>query len=332
MRLAVVGGTGEVGRTALRILEERNFPAEHTEVVCSERSAGCLIPFGSKHLRAQSIDSFDPSEVGFAIFSAGAAVAAKYAPKFVERGCSVVDNSSCFRNDPDKLLIVPEVNGHHLEGISAPTIIANPNCTTIQIVVALAPIQQHFGLSRVEVCTYQAVSGAGRKGINQLHSEAAGDATGTSPFAAPIYGNVIPKIDDLLDNGYTKEEIKVIRESRKILGDPTLAVNCTAARVPVVNGHSAALHVQTKTPVSTAEVQALLRHAPGVKLLEDALPTPRTHADGCDFVYIGRVRRDLDDPCRLSLWVVADNLRKGAATNAIQIVEALQANIVTSVR
>lgn len=319
MRLAIVGATGEVGRTALCILESRLPEIEEICLLASERSTGQTLAFRGRTVTVQSAAQFDPDQADYAIFSAGSAVSKELATKFAAAGCTVVDNSSQFRYDDDKLLIVPEVNGDLLAAAPRDSIIANPNCSTIQIVVALAPIARVFGLSRINVCTYQAVSGAGRKGIDAL----SGDSPWESAFAKPIAANVIPQIDAFQANGYTKEEMKVVWESRKILGLPDLPVNVTAVRVPVVNGHSAAVHLETHTKVSAGQAIELLRQSPGLVVFDgEEFPTA-LDADGTDPVYVGRIREDISSPLGLNLWVVADNLRKGAALNAIQIIEAL---------
>lgn len=323
MRLAIVGATGEVGRTALSILTEGGWPVEVLIPLASARSAGLKVEAMGEEWPVEDLDSFDPSRVDVAVFSAGSSVSEVHAPRFVAAGCYVVDNSSQFRYDADKLLVVPEVNGGLLKGLTGPSIVANPNCSTIQIVVALKPILDAVGLERVNVATYQAVSGAGRKGIDQLEAEASGGATATPAFRKAIHGNVLPQIDRFEENGYTREEMKVIWESRKILGLPNLAVNCTAVRVPVVNGHSVAVHLETEQKLTAAEAKQLLRSAAGIVVSnDDDYPTARD-VDGKNEVYVGRIREDLSHPRGLCLWVVADNLRKGAAYNALQIVRKL---------
>lgn len=322
MKLALVGATGEVGRTALKVLEERGFPAANLILLASPRSAGTAMAYAGESLIVEDVALFDPSRAQVAVFSAGSDVAREQAPRFVAGGCTVVDNSSQFRYDDDKLLIVPEVNGERLAELDGPAIVANPNCSTIQIVVALQPMARAAGLARVNVCTYQAVSGAGRKGIAQLEAELAGEEPTVRAFQKPIAGNVIPHIDRFEENGYTREEMKVVRETRKIMGLPELPVNCTAVRVPVLNGHSAAVHLETERPLSVEDAKAALRSAPGIVLVVDGdYPTPKTDADGVDPVLVGRVRADVSHPRGLCFWVVADNLRKGAATNAVQIAE-----------
>lgn len=315
--IAVVGATGEVGRTALSILSDRGLPEAELSLFAGSRSAGSSVPCGNAHLVVRHVDEFEPAGFRAAIFSAGSGVSKEVAPRIAAGGCTVIDNSSAFRMDDDKVLCVPEVNGDLLDGLSPDSIIANPNCSTIQLVVALAPIANAVGLDRVNVCTYQAVSGAGRRGIDAL----AGDL-GDSPFAVDIRANAIPHIDVFEDDGFTKEEHKVMNESRKILRLPNLRINVTAVRVPVVNGHSVSVHLETIDPISADAARELLSKAPGVRLI-DPYPTPRFDADGKDDVFVGRVRKDPSHPNGLNLWVVADNLRKGAALNAIQILEGL---------
>ena len=315
--IAIVGATGEVGRTALSILEARGYRASELSLFAGPRSAGSTVDFGNDRVRVRHVDEFDPAGHHAAIFSAGSSVSKEVAPRIAAGGCTVIDNSSAFRMDEDKVLCVPEVNGDLLDGLSPNSIIANPNCSTIQLVVALAPIAKAVGLDRVNVCTYQAVSGAGRKGIEALEGN-----TDSSPFAVDIRANALPHIDVLEDDGFTKEEHKVINESRKILRLPDLKVNVTAVRVPVVNGHSLAVHLETIEPIEVSAVRDLLSTAPGVALI-DPYPTPRFDADGKDDVLVGRIRKDPSHPRGLNLWVVADNLRKGAALNAVQILERL---------
>lgn len=319
MRLAIVGATGEVGRTALTILGEQAWDLKELHLLASARSSGTQI---GRHV-VQDLARFDPSRADVAVFSAGSGVSADYAPRFAEAGCFVVDNSSQFRYDDDKELVVPEVNGARLSSLKTASIVANPNCSTIQIVMAVKPLHDLGGLSRVSVATYQAVSGAGRKGIDQLEREVRGHTEESSPFAKPIQANVIPQIDQFQENGYTKEEMKVVWETRKILGLPKLPVHCTAVRVPVVNGHSAAVQVELEREVSMKEAEQALRAMPGLRLVDGPdFPTPR-EVDSSNETFVGRLRKDLSHPRGLAFWVVADNLRKGAAWNALQIARRL---------
>jgi aspartate-semialdehyde dehydrogenase len=279
------------------------------------------VEWQGESLTVQHADDFDPAGFDAALFSAGSSVSLSLAPRIAAGGCTVVDNSSAYRMDADKILAVPEVNGSLLDGLRPGSIVANPNCSTIQLVVALKPLADAVGLDRVNVCTYQAVSGAGRKGIEALEN----DAYVHSPFAVPIRANVVPQIDVFESDGFTKEEHKVINESRRILGLPDLRVNVTAVRVPVVNGHAIAAHIETRTPISIDVVRELLSCAPGICLVEGdgKYPTPRFDADGTDAVYVGRIRKDPSHPNGINMWIVADNLRKGAALNAIQILERI---------
>lgn len=315
--IAVVGATGEVGRTALAILKDRGIPGSELSLFAGTRSAGSSVPYGDDHLVVRHVDEFEPAGYRAAIFSAGSGVSKEVAPRIAAGGCTVIDNSSAFRMDEDKVLCVPEVNGDLLDGLSPNSIIANPNCSTIQLVVALAPIANAVGIDRVNVCTYQAVSGAGRRGIDALEGR-----NEDSPFAVDIRANALPHIDVFEEDGFTKEEHKVMNESRKILRMPNLRINVTAVRVPVVNGHSLAVHLETVDPIEVNAVRELLSKAPGVRLI-DPYPTPRFDADGRDDVFVGRVRKDPSHTNGLNLWVVADNLRKGAALNAVQILARL---------
>jgi len=328
-----VGASGAVGEVMLSILAERGHPAGNVRAVASERSAGELVDYGNKQLLISDLAEFDFTTVDYALFSAGGSVSKQYAPQAAEAGAVVIDNTSAFRYDDHIPLVVPEVNAQALEGITRGAIIANPNCSTIQMLVALAPIQRAVGIARINVATYQSVSGAGRRGLHELATQTAArlnfQAIEVSKFAQPIAFNVLPQIDDLLDNGYTREEMKMLWETQKIFGDPDVLVNATAVRVPVFYGHSEAVHVETREFIEIDEVRRLLRAAPGVELVEGQgmiHATPVTHAAGKDPVFVSRLRRDLSHPRGISMWVVADNVRKGAALNAVQIMECVEQN------
>lgn len=330
--VAMVGATGAVGQTMLSILAERRFPVGKLHVLASERSAGEQIDYaGAKHT-VRDLATFDPAGVDFALFSAGGSTSKEYAPKFAAAGAVVIDNSSAFRMDDDIPLVVAEVNPDALQSIPR-GIVANPNCSTMQMLVALAPIHRAVGISRINVATYQSVSGAGRSALEELGRQTA-DILGFKAFEpqrfpVQIAFNLIPHIDDFLDNGYTKEEMKLVWETRKILGDDSIMVNPTAVRVPVFYGHSEAVHIETRAKISAAEARALLETAPGVVVVDErkaqGYPTPVTHASGNDAVYVGRIREDVSMENGLNLWVVSDNIRKGAALNAVQIAELLAA-------
>ena len=328
--VAVVGATGAVGETMLAILEERNFPVGKIIPLASERSAGSTVTFRNREVVVQDLATFDPAGVDVALFSAGGGTSKEYAPKFAEKGAIVIDNSSAFRYDDDVPLVVSEVNP---EAARNPPrgIIANPNCSTMQMLVALAPIHRAVGIERINVATYQSVSGGGRSALEELGRQTAAILNFADPeparFPVQIAFNLIPQIDDFLDNGYTKEEMKLVWETRKILGDASIQVNPTAVRVPVFYGHSEAVHIETREPITPEAARALLEEAPGVVVVDDrspgGWPTPVTHASGTDPVYVGRIRQDISHPRGLNLWVVADNIRKGAALNAVQIAELL---------
>jgi len=327
-RVAVVGATGAVGETMLEILAERQFPVAEVAALASERSVGREVSFGRKSLVVDDLATFEFSGWDFALFSAGGSVSAEHAPRAAAAGCTVIDNTSHFRLDPQVPLVVPEVNGAVLDDFSGGGIIANPNCSTIQMLVAVAPIYRRYGIERINVATYQSVSGAGKSAMEELGRQSVDRFNFREPepkaFKAPIAFNVIAEIDVLEDNGYTREEMKMHRETRKIFGDENIAVNATAVRVPVFMGHGEAVHLETREPFELDEVRRLLQTAPGVRLLDvPERVTPLTHAAGQDEVYVGRVRRDLSHPRGLDLWVVADNVRKGAALNAVQIAEYL---------
>ena len=327
--VAVVGATGAVGEVMLSILEQRNFPVNEIFPLASSRSAGKSVVFNGRSLEVGRLDEFDFSTVELGLFSAGGSVSAEYAPKATAAGCIVVDNTSYFRNDPEIPLIVPEVNLHALDQHQG--IIANPNCSTIQMVVALKPIYDAVGIHRINVATYQAVSGAGRRAIEELASQTAALLNGKKPamevMPKQIAFNVIPEIDSFQDNGYTREEMKMVWETRKILEDDTLMINPTTVRVPVFYGHSEAVHLETRDAVTAAEVRQLLSVAPGVTVIDDhtpgGYPTAVTDAAKQDGVFVGRIREDISCDRGINLWIVSDNVRKGAALNSIQISEAL---------
>lgn len=328
--VAVVGATGAVGQTMLSILAERKFPIEKLHVLASERSAGEQIEFASQKYTIEDLATFNPSGVDFALFSAGGSISIEYAPKFAAAGAIVIDNSSAFRMDDDVPLVITEVNPQALNNIPR-GIVANPNCSTMQMLVAIAPIHRAVGIVRINVATYQSVSGAGRSAMEELGRQTANilsfkEAT-PERFPVQISFNLIPHIDDFMENGYTKEEMKLVWETKKILSDDAIEVNPTAVRVPVFYGHSEAVHIETKTKISAKQVRELLLSAPGVVVVDEhkagGYPTPVTHASGTDPVYVGRIREDISHPNGVNLWVVSDNIRKGAALNAVQIAELL---------
>jgi len=329
--VAVVGATGAVGETMLRVLHERRFPVNKVYALASSRSAGKRVEFGDRMLVVEELDSFDFSKVQIGLFSAGASISDVYAPKAAEAGCVVVDNTSRFRYDDDIPLVVPEVNPHAIAQYSRRGIIANPNCSTIQMLVALKPIYDAVGITRINVCTYQAVSGTGKEAIEELATQTAALLNG-KPAVSEVYPkqiafNVLPHIDEFQANGYTKEEMKMVWETRKIFEDDAIMVNPTAVRVPVFYGHSEAVHIETRDKISADQARALLEQAEGVVVLDrreaGGYPTAVTEAADKDPVYVGRIREDISHPHGLDLWVVADNVRKGAATNSIQIAELL---------
>ena len=329
--VAVVGATGAVGETMISILEERNFPVGKVYALASERSAGKRIPFKGESLVVEDLASFDFSKVQIGLFSPGASVSAEYAPKAAAAGCVVIDNTSQFRYDDDIPLVVPEVNPEKVAEYKNRGIIANPNCSTIQMLVALKPIYDAVGITRINVATYQAVSGTGKEAIEELATQTANllNAKPVTPSVYPkqIAFNVLPQIDVFMDNGYTKEEMKMVWETRKIMGDESILVNPTAARVPVFFGHSEAVHIETKQKISAEQVRELLAKAPGVTLVDERVnggyPTAVTESSGNDDVFVGRIREDISHPTGIDMWVVGDNVRKGAALNSVQIAEVL---------
>jgi aspartate-semialdehyde dehydrogenase len=314
--VAVVGATGAVGQTMLSILAERNFPISTLSLLASERSAGQQVDFEGQKITIQDLATFDPTGVEIALFSAGGGISKEYAPKFAAAGAVVIDNSSSFRYDDDVPLVVSEVNPEAAKNRPR-GIIANPNCSTMQLMPVLAPIHREYGIERINVATYQSVSGAGQTGMEELGKQTAQllgfQEIEPTKFPVQIAFNLIPHIDEFLDNGFTKEEMKLVWE------------NPTAVRVPVFYGHSEAVNIETKKKISTEQARALLASAPGVKVVDErkagGYPTPVTHASGTDPVYVGRIREDLSHPRGLNMWVVADNIRKGAALNAVQVAE-----------
>ncbi len=332
LNIAIVGATGAVGETLLTVLEERNFPIDTLYLLASSRSLDKTMRFKRQELFVEDLAEFDFSKADIALFSAGSEVSKEYAPKAVAAGCVVIDNTSCFRYEKDIPLVVPEVNAHCIAEYKNRGIIANPNCSTIQMVVALKPIYDAVGISRINVATYQSVSGTGKRAITELVSQMGdllnGKPAKTSVYPQQIAFNVIPHIDQFEDNGYTREEMKMVWETQKIFADESILVNPTAVRVPVLYGHSEAIHLELKKPLSAKEARALLMKAPGVKVVDNIskaqYPTAIKDAGGHDEVFVGRIREDISHPCGLNLWVVADNVRKGAATNAVQIAEILQ--------
>jgi aspartate-semialdehyde dehydrogenase len=329
-RIAVVGATGLVGEAMITVLEERGFPVSQLHALASNRSLGRSVSFRGRRYPVQELANFDFASCDFALFSAGAQVSREYVPRAVAAGCLVIDNTSEFRYQEHVPLVVPEVNLHALAGLGQAGIVANPNCCTIQMVMVLKPLYDVAGIERIDVATYQSVSGAGRAALEELARQSIAALSGkgvVAPRAEQIAFNCVPHIDSFEDNGYTREEMKLVWETRKILGDAALRVNATAVRVPVFYGHSAAVHVQTRRPLSAAQARDLLRKAPGVTVLDErragGYPMAATEGAKQDTVYVGRIREDLAPDRGLNLWIVADNVRKGAATNSVQIAEAL---------
>lgn len=328
LNIAVVGATGAVGESMLEILAERQFPIDKVYALASERSAGKTIAFNNKSIIVQDLDQFDFSKVQIALFSAGGNISEKYAPKAAAKGCVVIDNTSFFRYETDIPLVVPEVNPEQIADYKNRNIIANPNCSTIQMVVALKPIYDAVGVTRVNVATYQSVSGSGKKGINELAEQTRlllnGLSVDPKVYKKQIAFNVLPHIDEFQENGYTREEMKMVWETKKILNDQNIQVNATTVRVPVFYGHSEAIHLETRDKISVNQAKKVLKEAPGIILMEDNdYPTAVTEGTMQDAVYVGRVREDISHQRGLNLWVVADNVRKGAALNAVQIAEIL---------
>ncbi len=332
--VAVVGATGVVGEAMLEILSERKFPVGEIYALASERSIGKTVSFGNRELSVEDLATFDFSKVQIGLFSAGGSISAEYAPQAAAAGCVVIDNTSHFRYDDDIPLVVPEVNPDAIARHTTRGIIANPNCSTIQMVVALKPLHDAAGIERINVCTYQAVSGAGRSAVEELVRQTTtllnGRPLEIEGDAKQIAFNAIPHIDVFQENRYTKEEMKMVWETRKILEDDSILVNPTAVRIPAFFGHSEAVHIETRDKLTAAEALELLDQAPGVEVLDGTetgeYPTAVTESSGADPVFVGRVREDISHPRGLDLWVVADNIRKGAALNSVQIAEILAKN------
>ena len=332
--IAVVGATGVVGEAMLDMLAERKFPVGNIYALASERSVGKTVNYGNRELNVEDLADFDFSKVSIGLFSAGASISAEFAPKAAAAGCVVIDNTSQFRYDDDIPLVVPEVNAAAIADYRDRGIIANPNCSTIQMLVALKPIYDAAGIERINVCTYQAVSGAGRSAIEDLVHQTTTLLNGrpleiTGP-AKQIAFNAIPHIDVFLDNRYTKEEMKMVWETRKILGDDSIRVNPTAVRIPAFYGHSEAVHIETRDKISAEAVADLLAKSPGIVVIDGVetgqYPTAVTDSSGTDPVFVGRIREDISHERGIDLWVVADNIRKGAALNSVQIAEILAKN------
>jgi len=331
-RVAVLGATGLVGDMMIKVLEERDFPVSEFYPLASTRSAGKRVTFRGKSYAVIDVDKFDFSKADIGLFSAGGEVSRQHAPRAAAAGCVVIDNTSEFRYEDDIPLVVPEVNPQAIGDYKARRIIANPNCSTIQMLVALKPIHDAVGIERINVATYQSVSGAGKEAVEELASQSAQLLSGRGPVEARVVAkqiafNCVPQIDKFQDNGYTKEEMKMVWETRKILGDSQIRVNATAVRVPVFYGHSEAVNIETRRKISAAEALRLLAAAPGVTVLDEhkpgGYPTAATEAANCDTVFVGRVREDISHDRGLNLWIVSDNIRKGAATNSVQIAEIL---------
>ncbi len=328
--VCILGATGVVGEAMLAILEQRKFPVRNLFLLASSRSAGSTVTFRNRAITVLDVEGFDFSQVQIGLFSAGASVSEKYAPIAAAAGCVVIDNTSQFRYDQDIPLVVPEVNAHAIAQYKNRGIIANPNCSTIQMLVALKPIYDAVGISRINVATYQAVSGTGKEAVEELAAQASAllnhQDVVIEVYPKRIAFNVLPQIDVFMDNGYTKEEMKMVWETRKILGDESVMVNPTTVRVPVFYGHSEAVHIETKKKISAVEARALLDKAPGVKVIDQREPggyPTAIEAAGQDATLVGRIREDISHPKGLNMWVVSDNVRKGAALNSIQIAEIL---------
>src|SRR5579872_2542118 len=331
-RVAVVGATGLVGETMINVLAERKFPASELIPLASNRSLGRSVEFCGRSLPVEELSAFDFARADIGLFSAGSSVSAEYAPKAAAAGCIVIDNTAQFRYEDDVPLVVPEVNAHAIAGYRKRGIIANPNCSTIQMVVALNPIHRAATIERINVATYQSVSGAGKEAVEELATQSASLLNGR-PIAAPralakqIAFNCVPQIDEFQPNGYTKEEMKMFWETQKILEDRSIRVNATTVRVPVFYGHSEAVNIETRRKISAQEARSLLENAPGVAVMDErrpgGYPTAVTEAANHDTVYVGRIREDMSYERGLDLWIVSDNVRKGAATNSVQIAEVL---------
>ncbi|MCL4106603.1 UNVERIFIED_CONTAM: hypothetical protein GTU68_009737 [Idotea baltica] len=329
--VAVVGATGAVGEAMIAILEERSFPVDQLYPLASSRSAGKTIRFNGSSVKVTDLAEFDFSKVQIALFSAGGSISEEFAPKAAATGCVVIDNTSHFRRREDIPLIVPEVNPEALADYSTTNIIANPNCSTIQMLVALKPIYDAVGIERINVSTYQAVSGSGKEGVDELAGQTAlllnGKQAESKVYPRQIAFNAIPQIDVFQDNGYTREEMKMVWETQKIFQDSSIQVNPTCVRIPVFYGHSEAVHIETVDKITADQARDLLANAPGVTVIDERVdggyPTPVGECAGQDAVFVGRIREDISHPRGLDLWVVSDNVRKGAALNSVQIAECL---------
>ena len=333
--VAVVGATGVVGEVMLSILAERGFPAGKVYPLASSRSAGKKVPFGDQMLTVGDLSAFDFSTVQIGLFSAGASISAEYAPKAAAAGCVVVDNTSQYRYNDDIPLVIPEVNPDAIADYTNHNIIANPNCSTIQMLVVLKPIYDVVGIERINVATYQAVSGTGKKAVEELARQTADLLNGKGDVDCEVYArqiafNVLPHIDAFQENGYTKEEMKMVWETGKIMEDGSIKVNPTAVRVPVFYGHSEAVHIETRAPITAEKAREVLKNAPGVIVLDEqdegGYPTAISEGAGNDATYVGRIRSDISHERGLNMWIVSDNVRKGAALNSIQIAEILIEN------
>lgn len=325
VNVAIVGATGLVGQTLLSILAQKKFPIKQLFLLASARSVGQAYQYEDQTYLVQDLSDFDFKQADIAFFSAGGSVSEAYVPKAVMEQCLVIDNTSVYRLDPDVPLVVPEVNPQEILNWRKKGIIANPNCSTIQMVVALNPLHREAQITRINVATYQAVSGAGARAVDELNAQMKNETSPPNIFSLPIAGNVIAHIDAFQDNGYTKEEMKMVWETKKILNDDSIQVNPTAVRVPVKTGHSEAIHIETKRKLTADKALALLSTSPGIQVIDrheaKGYPSPLCDAQGHDAVYVGRVREDISHPLGLNLWVVADNIRKGAALNSIQIAQ-----------
>ena len=334
--IAIAGATGLVGETMLSILEQINFPFKKVYVLASSRSSGKTISFKGDDLIVQELETFNFDKVDIGLFSPGASVSAVHAPRAVDAGCIVIDNTSQFRYDDDVPLVVTEVNPHVISGYKKKGIIANPNCSTIQMLVALKPIYDAVGIERINVCTYQAVSGTGKEAIDELANQSINIMNAkdieSSVYSKQIAFNVIPHIDEFQSNKYTKEEMKMVWETKKIFEDDSILVNPTAVRVPVFYGHSEAIHIETKEKIGAESAKELLKKMPGVTVIDEqkegGYPTAVTEAAGENPVFVGRIREDISHPRGLNMWVVSDNVRKGAALNSIQIADILVKNYI----
>jgi aspartate-semialdehyde dehydrogenase len=329
--IAITGATGAVGEALLSILKQRKFPIGELVPLASERSAGSKVEFGNRSITVKNLADYDFNGIDIAFFSAGGSVSRVHVPRAADAGAIVIDNTSEFRYQPDVPLVISEVNPHAIEQYRTRGIIANPNCSTMQLLVALAPIHRAVGIERINVATYQSVSGTGHRALEELGRQTAAllnfNDVEAKVYPVQIAFNVIPHGGDFTDNGYTMEEMKIVWETRKILEDESIQVNPTSVRVPVFFGHSEAVHIETKKKITAAEARSLLEKAAGVVVVDErkagGYPTPVTHAAGKDPVFVGRIREDISHPRGLDLWIVADNIRKGAALNAVQIAEIL---------